>query len=45
LGQAYPFTLRDGTTLPPRRLEAAGCNQSLIHVDLPLDAEVEILPG
>jgi aminopeptidase len=45
LGQAYAFTIREGVLLPPRRLEAAGANHSLIHVDLPLDAEIELLPG
>lgn len=45
LGAAYPFTLRDGNAMSPHRLAAAGANQSLIHVDLPVDvAEVAWLP-
>jgi aminopeptidase len=38
LGDAYPFTLRDGAKWSRRHLRAAGANQSLIHVDLPLEA-------
>jgi aminopeptidase len=37
LGDAYPFTVRDGATRSARSLTAAGANRSLIHVDLPLD--------
>ena len=37
LGDAYPFTVRDGATRSERSLTAAGANRSLIHVDLPLD--------
>jgi aminopeptidase len=37
LGNAYPFTLRGGIEWAPDQLAAAGANQSLIHVDLPLD--------
>lgn len=37
LGNAYPFTLLDGITWTHRALKAAGANQSLIHVDLPVE--------
>jgi aminopeptidase len=40
LGEAYPFTLRDGIKMTPRQFANAGGNQSLIHLDLPIIAEL-----
>ncbi|WP_416353261.1 aminopeptidase [Agrilactobacillus fermenti] len=33
LGAAYPFSIQNGTKMNPLELQAAGLNQSLIHVD------------
>jgi aminopeptidase len=33
LGRAYPTTIKNGTSMTKEQLEAAGCNDSLEHVD------------
>ncbi|MDD3180358.1 MAG: aminopeptidase [Opitutaceae bacterium] len=40
LGNAYAFTLRDGTGMTARQFAAAGGNQSRVHVDLPITADL-----
>lgn len=45
LGQAYPGTFPRADRLPPRQLDAAGFNRSLLHVDLPVDAVMDLIPG
>jgi aminopeptidase len=45
LGAAYLFTLREGLVQSPRQLTARGFNQSLLHIDLPLDVREIVWSG
>ncbi|NOU88450.1 aminopeptidase [Paenibacillus sp. LMG 31460] len=43
LGNSYPFTIEDGTTMSPEELVQNGYNKSLIHVDFMIgSADMEI---